>query len=79
MAFDKAEFTERLKAAAAALNDAADLLDAAKDQDVAYPGKGYLMACLDMALEIVERELPEMKAVAPHFLEAMFRGGKSRL
>jgi hypothetical protein len=51
-----------LRKAQEALQDAVDLVEASEDDSFEPPGRMYLVARLDTALDIVEMELPEFKA-----------------
>lgn len=89
--FSAAAFEQKLREAAAALDTAVDLLEAAPADAFAPPGAAYLLARLHLALEIVELELPEHKkaqqiisaaavadSVEPNW-RSVFREGGTRL
>jgi hypothetical protein len=62
MEFDAKRFEEFLRFAGNALDDACDELNKAKPGDIAAPGPDYLLAKIEIAMSIIESELPELKA-----------------
>lgn len=57
-------FTQELRAAQGAIIRALDTVEDCPDDAIEYPGKGYLMARLETALDIIELELPEFRKAA---------------
>lgn len=60
-------FIECLRAAQAGLAEACTIIDLSVDEEFAPPGKGYLLARIETALDIIEMELPECQsAIVAH-------------
>lgn len=58
------ELEAKLRAAQEALDQACNIIETMVAEDIGYPGKMYLQAKLDVALWLVESELPEFERAA---------------
>lgn len=80
--FDQKEFQERLTTSAALLDDAIDMLKAYiadPDPDFTFsePGAPYLLGRLDVAVELIEQQLPEFQqAAAAQLIESLIAGAE---